>query len=72
MSEPANGTVAWRLQQLEREVDKLDAEKAEARDVARLADEVAGLRKAVVGFSVTIGASAIVFAFGIVATLSGG
>lgn len=63
-----NGALA-RLTRAEKDIEKLDIEKAERGEVTRLADEVASLRRAVVGFAVTIGASAIVFAFGIVAVL---
>jgi hypothetical protein len=51
----SEGTVVWRLSTLERElkderaarrrdVEKLDGEKADAKDVARLAQEIADLR----------------------------
>ena len=58
-----------RLVRAEQDIQKLDQDKAEAKDLSRLADEVAGLRKALIGFAITIGGSAIVFAFGIVAAL---
>jgi hypothetical protein len=63
-----NGFAA-RLFRAEQDIQKLDAEKAEEADVSRLADEVAGLRKALIGFAITIGGSAIIFAFGIVTAL---
>ena len=66
--EAGNG-VLYRLQRAERDIEKLDREKAEGSDLTRLADEVASLRRALVGFAITIGGSAIVFAFGIVAVL---
>ena len=64
----SNGGLA-RLARAELDIQKLDQEKAEKSDLTRLADEVAGLRKALIGFAITIGGSAIVFAFGIVAAL---
>jgi hypothetical protein len=65
---PVNGIHA-RVDRAERDIEKLDREKAEKDDMSRLADEVAGLRRALIGFAITIGGSAIVFAFGIVAAL---
>ena len=64
----ANGALA-RLARAELDIQKLDQEKAERSDLIRLADEVAGLRKALIGLALTIGSSAIIFAFGIVAAL---
>jgi hypothetical protein len=65
---PVNGIYA-RVDRAERDIQKLDVEKAEKTDLSRLTDEVAGLRRALIGFAITIGGSAIVFAFGIVAAL---
>lgn len=69
MPEGNGATVLWRLQTLETVTRDLEKEKANTKDVAALVDEVRSLRRALVGFAITIGGSAVVFAFGIVAVL---
>ena len=70
MTPDSEPTMVWRMQAVEaglREerqdrkdaVQRLDVEKADEKDVSRLATEVAGLRKAVIGFSLTVAVSAI-------------
>jgi hypothetical protein len=69
VAEGNGATVLWRLGTLEAQIRDLDKEKADAKDVLALADEVRSLRKAVVAFAFTIGGSAVVFAFSTVALL---
>jgi hypothetical protein len=69
VAEGNGATVLWRLGTLEQSVRDLDKDKAEAKDVAALAEEVRSLRRAVVAFAFTIGGSAVVFAFSTVALL---
>lgn len=49
----------YRLTQVERKVEK----KADQDDVEKIADEVRGLRKALIGFIVAISGSAILVSF---------
>lgn len=51
--------IDWRVRQLERELPK----KADANDVEKIAEELRGLRKVLIGFMATISGSAILFAF---------
>lgn len=62
----SEGTVAWRLQNLERLVEKkADSRELDAlhADMSELSDEVRGLRRALIGFAITVAGSAVVFAF---------
>ena len=44
--EPDSGpTIAWRMQQAEAYIARLDAEKADVKDMARLTDEVQALKR---------------------------
>jgi hypothetical protein len=46
----SEATIAWRLNVAERRIEKLDEEKADAKDMARLSDEVKSLRTAIYWF----------------------
>jgi hypothetical protein len=54
--------VLVRIRRAERDIEKLDDNKAELRDLNALTEEVRSLRKAVVAFAFSIAGSAIVFA----------
>jgi hypothetical protein len=64
--------VLARLTRAERDIEKLDDQKAELRDLNALTEEVRSLRKAVVAFAFSIAGSAIVFALTVLYLLGGG
>lgn len=77
----SEGTIAWRVGTVEQAIrderaarreamDKLDAEKADAKDVARLAIEFGSLRRTLQWFMGVVATAVIAFA-GIVVTLAG-
>jgi hypothetical protein len=68
----SEGTIVWRVQTLERDIaaerearrrsfEKLDVEKADAKDVARLADEFKSLRLTLQWFMGIVAAGAVAF-----------
>jgi hypothetical protein len=65
VNEPTNGSLPYRVAALERRVEEIEAVKPDvlAHVVSELHDEVMALRRALVGFALTVAASAIVFAF---------
>ena len=70
MAAPPEGdsTLAWRIGAVERAARQLDIEKADAKDVLRLANEFAGLRRTLQWF-VGIVCTALVAFAGIVVQL---
>jgi hypothetical protein len=69
---PGNGgTIAWRLAAVERLADRLDEHKADAKDVAILAEEVRGLRRALITFSLSLVGSAGAFIIGVLGLTQG-
>lgn len=53
----------YRLDRLEADVRKLDEDKAEAKDVARLADEMRGVKRMLGAFTLALVVAALSFAF---------
>jgi hypothetical protein len=51
---------------------KLDDEKADEKDVSRLAGEVANLRRAILGFSLTVAGSAVLVLIGLLVSATHG
>jgi hypothetical protein len=77
----SEATIAWRVGTLETDLrderkarrdayNKLDEDKADAKDVARLADEVSGLRRALLIFSLSMVGTAVTFLAVIFAVVS--
>lgn len=77
----SQGTIVWRVGTVEQAIrderasrqaamEKLDREKADAKDVARLADEFGSLRRTLQWFMGVVATAVIAFA-GIVVTLAG-
>lgn len=69
---PGNGetTYGWRIGALERRADRIDAEKADKRDVDALhndlkemKDDVQGLRRTLIQAAITVAGSSVIFAF---------
>ena len=60
-----DGTFHWRLRAIEKAVDKLDQEKAEAKEVARIADELVTLRRALIVFSLSMVGTGGLFLLGV-------
>jgi hypothetical protein len=65
-------TVLWRLRQLERKADALSEKKADADDEQKLAEEVAGLRRALITFSLSLVGSAGAFVIGVLGLTQNG
>lgn len=68
--------VLWRLRHLEEETRRLDDKKADTKDLDNVAEQMrslstdfTSLRRAIITFSFTIAASAIVFAFAVLQLL---
>lgn len=65
-------SLQWRVGHLETQIEKLDSEKADLRDLNNVAEqmrtlsgEVKSLRSALLMFALTVAGSAIVFAFAV-------
>ena len=69
---PPEDTILWRLQVLEGSVGALDKDKAEAKDVAALADEVKSLRLALIVFSLSMVGGGGMFLIGVLTLLQNG
>lgn len=78
---PPDETVVWRVGTLERDLSeerkarrdaiiRLEDKKADEADLKTLADEVHGLRRALVLFSLTMIGTAVVFLVGVLAIVS--
>jgi hypothetical protein len=55
----------YRIKQLEEHVKALHSEKADEKDLLVLAEEVRGLRRALITFSLSVVGSAVVFALAV-------
>jgi hypothetical protein len=55
----------YRIKQLEEQVKTLRSEKADEKDLVVLAEEVRGLRRALITFSLSVVGSAVVFALAV-------
>lgn len=67
----ANGALA-RLERAERDIDKLDREKADSDDVQRLTEEFKSLRHTLQWFMGIVTAAVVAFAGLVVALIQGG
>lgn len=66
---PANGIYA-RLDRSEKDIEKLDREKAEKTDVQRLEGKVDSLTKAIITFALGLPVAGITFMLGILALVN--
>jgi hypothetical protein len=67
---PPDETIAWRLNVAEQKLRDLDMEKAEAKDLIALADEVHGLRRALMVFALSMVGTALMFVLGVLALVA--
>lgn len=67
MNEGTNGTVSYRLGEIERRLGEIEAVKPDvlAHVVAELHAEVISLRRTIIGFALATAGSAIIFAFSV-------
>ena len=66
---PVNGIYA-RLDRSEKDIEKLDREKAERDDMARLENKVDSLTRALIGFALGLPVAGITFMLGVLALVN--
>jgi hypothetical protein len=69
---PPEDTVLWRLAAVETLAQTIDKEKADTKDVNKLSDEVAALRRSLIVFSLSMVGSGGAFLIGVLALLQHG